>query len=458
MPIGRTIHSPRELERLVHHHVGGEEAATIARELLDGRPAEELTAPELLELRIRLEKRLAASLGAAAARFIVEDRFTLSKGEAEQLVESFQELQHSLRTTEEEARRTERLLASVVRSVDDCIFTADTHGRLVTVNPAGQRLFGASEAELAGAAWWELLRPGDTVPRAPQAWRGFKGEVRARTRGGREFPAHLAITPIVDRGGYVLGAVGVLRDLTEQQAMQQRLIQQEKLASLGQMAAGVAHEIRNPLGGIKMAMGVLQGSDGRDALTGEMVGTMRSGIAEIESIISDLLDYAREARLDRQPYDLERILRQVVQGLEPEARGRGVDVTLQVVPNAIIALVDGQRIRQVFTNVLRNAVEAADHRPEARVAVRCEARDGKVVVEVVDNGVGMAAEAREKLFLPFFTTKPTGTGLGLAIVKKIVDLHGGEVRVDSAPGRGTRVLITLPAGVVNEAASADRRG
>ena len=459
VPIGRTILSPREIERLVHHYVGGAEAGAIARELLDGKPADGLTAPELLELRVRLEQRLAASLGSAAARFIVEDRFTLSKGEAEQLVESFQELQHSLRTTEEEARRTERLLASVVRSVDDCIFTTDTQGRLLTVNPAGQRLFGADEAALAGAAWWELLRPGDTAIRVSPAWRGFKGEVRARTPRGREFPAHLAISPIVDRRGQPLGAVGVLRDLTEQQAMQQRLIQQEKLASLGQMAAGVAHEIRNPLGGIKMAMGVLQGSGGGDALTGEMVGTMRSGIAEIESIISDLLDYAREPRLERQPYDLERILRQVVQGLEPEARGRGVEIALEMPPDAVVALVDGQRIRQVFTNVLRNAMEAADRRPGARVDVRgAPVRDGKVVIEVVDNGVGMASEAREKLFLPFFTTKPTGTGLGLAIVKKIVDLHGGEVRVDSAPGRGTRVGIALPAGVLHEATSADRRG
>src|SRR5262249_27370663 len=182
----------------------------------------------------------------------------------------------------------------------------------LTVNPAGQRLFGAREGELLGAAWWELLAggersPWETAARAPGAGRGGKGEVRARASGGRGVPAHLAPAPVLRLRRPVLGAVGVLRELTEQQEMQRRLIQQEKLASLGQMAAGVAHEIRNPLGGIKMAMGVLQQYDGRDALTREMVGTMRKGIGEIESIISELLDYAREARLDRQPYDLERI-------------------------------------------------------------------------------------------------------------------------------------------------------
>jgi PAS domain S-box-containing protein len=463
MPVGRTILTPPEIERLVQHYVGGPEAAVIVGEILGANVPEALTPPELLELRIRLEKRLAASLGAAAARFIVEDRFTLSKGEAERLVESFQELRHSLRTTEEEVQRGERLLASVVRSVDDCIFTTDIQGRLVTVNPAGERLFGASQGELAGALWWELLAsngpsgvPGRTTASLGGAY-AWRGEVLARTPVGREFPAHLAVTPILDPGGQVLGTVGVLHDLTEQQELQRRLIHQETLASLGQMAAGVAHEIRNPLGGIKMAMAVLAKHEG-DALSGEMIEAMRSGAGEIESIVSHLLDYTRETRLDRQPYDLERIMRQVVQSIAADALSRGVTVSCEAFPNAIRALVDGQKLRQVLTNVVRNAVEAAERGPAGRVDVRCSGGPGSVLFEVVDNGVGMTRTERARMFLPFFTTKPTGTGLGLAIVKKIVDLHGGEIRVASTPGRGTRVEIVLPAGVMDEAASADRRG
>jgi PAS domain S-box-containing protein len=461
MPVGAIL-TPREIERIVHHYVGAPDAAVIAGEILGTKPPDELTPPELLELRIRLEKRLAASLGAAAARFIVEDRFTLSKGEAERLVESFQELRHSLRTTEEEAHRTERLLASVVRSVDDCIVTTDIGGRLVTVNPAGERLFGAPQAELAGAHWWELLAadPGAFGRRAGGAFRGayaWKGEARARTRAGREFPVHLAVTPIFDPGGQVLGTVGVLRDLTEQHELQRRLIQQETLASLGQVAAGVAHEIRNPLGGIKMAMAVLAKHDG-DTLSREMTESMRSGIVEIESIVSHLLDYTRETRLDRQTFDVERIMREVVQQLATDARTRGVSLSCTTFPSVVVALVDGHRLRQVLVNVVRNGIEAAERRPGGRVDVTCHGRDGSVVFEVADNGIGITSEERERMFLPFYTTKPTGTGLGLAIVKKIVDLHAGEIRVTSEPGRGTRVVIALPAGVLDEAASADRRG
>ena len=201
MPVGAIL-TPRDIERLVHHYVGGPEAADHRRRDPRDQGARRAHAPELLELRIRLEKRLAASLGAAAARFIVEDRFTLSKGEAERLVESFQELRHSLRTTEEEARRIERLLASVVRSVDDCIVTTDIGGRLVTVNAAGERLFGASEAELVGAPWWELLGAGASGGHAGGAFNGayaWKGDVRARTRAGgsspRTWPSRPSSTP-----------------------------------------------------------------------------------------------------------------------------------------------------------------------------------------------------------------------------------------------------------------------
>jgi two-component system sensor histidine kinase HydH len=299
-------------------------------------------------------------------------------------------------------------------------------------------------------------------------WRPWKGEVRARTRAAREFPAHLAITPILDRRGRVLGTVGVLRDLTEQHEMQRRLIHQETLASLGQMAAGVAHEIRNPLGGIKMAVSLLAGlgdrsarstgSSGSDGLAREMVETARSAVLEIEAIVSSLLDYARDTELDRQPYDLERILAEVVQALGAEAASRGVRLSCEALPGLVVALLDGQKIRQVVTNVVRNGIEAAERRPGARVDVRCVRHDGAITVDVTDNGAGMTAEERRQMFRPFFTTKPAGTGLGLAIVKKIVDLHGGEIHVESEPGRGTRVRIVLPAGVTHEATGADRRG
>ncbi len=438
------ILSVPEIERLIHLYVPEEEADAILAELLAGKAPRELTVPDLLDLRIRLERLLAASLGAAAARYIIEDRFTISKAEAGQLVESFQAMQRSLRQSQE-------LLASVVDSVDDCIFTTDRQGRLVTLNAAGQRLLGLTAAEAATCTYLDVLdeadrrRVGAAIQQMVAAGRAWRGTVHALTRRRQRFPAHLAISCVFDAHRQVLGTVGVLRDLTEQVATQQRLIQRETLASLGEMAAGVAHEIRNPLGGIKMATRLLSsgGFDG-GRIAHEMAESILSGIAEIEGIVAALLDYARETRLDLQEYPIARILGPVTEHVAGEGARRGIRVTVEGLDGELVATVDGPRLRQVFVNVLKNALEATERRPDPRVDVRLYGRGSAVVVEVSDNGAGMDAEQREKVFLPFFTTKPTGTGLGMAIVKKIMDLHGGEIEIDTAPGRGTRVRLVIP--------------
>jgi PAS domain S-box-containing protein len=442
------ILSVPEIERLIHLYVPAEEAGAILAELLDGKAPRELSVPELLDLRIRLERVLAASLGAAAARYIIEDRFTISKGEAQELVDSFHAMQRSL-------RRSERLLASVVESVQDCIFTTDLDGRLVTVNPAGQALLGYPPTGVPGLTSLDILdeadrrRVGPAIRRAVAEGRPWRGTVGGLTRGGQRFPAHLAISCVFDAQRRVLGTVGVLRDLTEQVATQQRLIQREKLASLGEMAAGVAHEIRNPLGGIKMATNLLSSGGFNDPrISQEMAESVLSGIAEIEALVADLLDYARDTRLDLQEYALARILAPVVEGYASEGDARGVEFVARGLDLDLVAAVDGQRLRQVFSNVVKNALEATERRPGGRVEVRLLARGGAAVVEIADNGTGMAPEHREKIFLPFYTTKPTGTGLGMAIVKKIMDLHGGEIEIDSAPGRGTTVRLVIPRATV----------
>jgi PAS domain S-box-containing protein len=403
-------------------------------------------------MRIRFERLLAASLGAAAARMIVEDHFTISKEEAQQLVTSFQRMQESLRVTEEEVKRGERLLASVVESVEDCIFTADTTGRLVTMNPAGRRLLGYEAWQVSRLRYPDLLAGEErggaaSIVGALEAGRGWGGQVMGRTAQGRAFPAHVAMTSLFDDRGHRMGTVGVLRDLTEQVETQRRLIHREKLASLGEMAAGVAHEIRNPLGGIKMATNLLSSPevDG-SPLSQEMTRSILSGIVEIETIINSLLDWTRDARLDRGDYDLHRILDPVVEAVAAEGRGRGVLVGYGRLEREVTAVVDGQKLRQVFTNVMKNALEAIEPRRQAgRVTVDLFVEGERAVVEVADDGVGISPEDRDRIFLPFFTTKPSGTGLGMSIVKKIVDLHGGDIVIESAPGRGTRVRISLPA-------------
>jgi PAS domain S-box-containing protein len=441
------ILSVSELERLLHLYVPEREAGAILRELLGGKAPRELGVPELLDLRIRLERVLAASLGGVAAHYIIEDRFSISKEEAEQLVASFLNMQRSL-------GKSERLLASVVESVDDCILTTDDEGRLITLNAAGQRLLGVSLARARTLTYLDVLceedrrRVGPAIQQAVSRGRAWRGGVHGLGQGGRVFPAHLAMACVFDARRTVIGAVGVLRDLTEQTATQQRLIQREKLASLGEMAAGVAHEIRNPLGGIKMATRLLASGEFQGhRIPQEMAQSIVSGIVEIERIVADLLEYARDTRLDLGRYPLERILTPAIEALDEPERRRVTVAPSGDGAGGVVATVDGPRLRQVFANVLRNALEATERVSAPRVEVATGWRGTAAVVTVSDNGPGMDAAQREQVFRPFFTTKPTGTGLGMAIVKKIMDLHGGEIEIDSAPGRGTTVRLVIPRAV-----------
>jgi len=367
--------------------------------------------------------------------WIAEDRSAVKRAE--------EALQRSL-------GRAERLLASVVESIEDCIFTSDPDGRIVTLNQAGRRRLGY---ELSGRpmSYLDILgeddrrRVGPELREAVSAGRSWLGSVTAVTRDGARFPAHLALACVFESDGRTLGTVGVLRDLTELVATQQRLIERETLASLGEMAAVVAHDIRNPLGGIKTAAQFLSSRAVGDGTTIEdMTVSVLAGVSQIESIVTDLLDYARGMQLDRQKYRLGEIVGPAVEAYAEKAHSGGVALITRGLDTDLVVNVDGQRLRRVFVNVISNALEATEHRPSAQVEVALYRRGRHAVVEITDNGEGIPAEARAKILRPFFTTKPTGTGLGLVIVKKIMDLHGGKIEIDSTPGVGTAVRLVIP--------------
>src|SRR2546422_20259 len=205
------------------------------------------------------------SLFVNVAAYLLVSIFTAQDADERRQAAAFEELVESFQTMQRSLGKSERLLASVVESVEDCIFTTDVEGRLITLNPAGCRLLGRDAAagpltRLDVLDEADRRRVGPAIKRAVANGRPWRGAVQGLTRARRRFPAHLAVSCVFDEKGQVLGTVGVLRDLTEQVATQQRLIQREKLASLGEMAAGVAHEIRNPLGGIKMATNLLSSS------------------------------------------------------------------------------------------------------------------------------------------------------------------------------------------------------
>jgi PAS domain S-box-containing protein len=379
----------------------------------------------------------------------------IALADAKALVASFREMEKDLATTreavshkEEEILARERLLASVVHSIDDGIVAFDAMGRITAVNEGSCRLFRRAESAMIGGDFQLLIR--DTAYREKQriiaraTYRNghWRGEVDIRRGDDTHAPGLVSTARIPARGGGAAGFVASFKDLTELKAMQNKMIQSEKLASLGQMAAGVAHEIRTPLGSIKMSTRLLGNGDaGADAA--DVIGTIREAVSSMEVIVNELLEYTREIALHLDEYDVVKITRSAIFGLEEEAGRKGVSVAVSAPPVPCTALVDGIRVKQVLTNVVKNAVEAAPDR-DGKVLVTLSERDGGVRITVEDNGPGMTAGELEKVFQPFYTNKAQGVGLGMSIVKRLVELHGGEVRIDSRTGRGTTVSVDLP--------------
>ncbi len=405
-----------------------------------------------MELPQRLERILTGSIGAISARNVLREMLPLSLAAARSLVESIREMEKDLASSREEIshkegeiRARERFLASVVRSIDDGIVSLDFDAKIINVNEGACRLFQRTEDEMIGQDFNFLIR--DTqyrekrriIARSTYRTGRWRGEVEILRKDGTA-AALLSTAKIIDDRGKPIGFVSSFKDLTEIKEMQNKMIQSEKLASLGQMAAGVAHEIRNPLGSMKMSLRLLR-DELRSRDSTEIVEHIRQAVGSMEVIVNELLDYTREISLQTDEYDMARIVRTVVADLEEDGRRRGV--TVEIAGGACTATVDGVRIKQVVTNIVKNALEATLP-GEGKVKVELGSREGYVHLSVSDNGRGMDAEEREKVFQPFYTTKAQGVGLGMPIVKRLVELHGGEVRISSEAGKGTVVSVALP--------------
>ncbi|MEO7274899.1 MAG: ATP-binding protein [Vicinamibacterales bacterium] len=262
------------------------------------------------------------------------------------------------------------------------------------------------------------------------------------------------LSQVRDASGKVRGATLFFKDLTRVEQLEERERLRDRLAALGEMAAAIAHEVKNPLAGIEVMAGLLkrQLSDSPDAQT--ILGDIIKEAKMANAIVLEVLEFVRPIRLQVEYVSLGSAIVDAVSHSEGLARGK-VEVDLQIAPDLPPIQGDQYQLRQIFTNLLINAYEAMNGRgavrivattlPEEEAPGTSETVNGPTVqVEVIDNGPGIPPETVDRIFSPFFTTKPQGSGLGLAIVRKIVDAHDGRIDVSVGPYGGTTFRVTLP--------------
>jgi two-component system, NtrC family, sensor kinase len=353
-------------------------------------------------------------------------------------------------------------LNNIIQCSVDGIVVVDRKGVPIIFNEGAQRILGYKAEEVIGHP--EVFRRFYPADVAMEMMRRMRGDVYGPKdklnstqltfvhKNGEEVPV-LFSAAIVRENNKEVGSVGIFSDMREILKMRKRLeesqaqlMQAEKIASLGRLSAGVAHEINNPLAGILIYAELLQRSLGPEGGDREFVDEIISQTMRCQQIVSRLLEFSRQSLVERTLVDLNSVINRVVDLILHQALFHNIQLTRDFDPELPYIMGDQGQLQQVLTNLLLNAADAMQGQGDITIVTRPDARGNGVVLTFSDTGPGIPADILTKIFEPFFTTKPVGkgTGLGLSIVYSVVRRHGGTVEVDSRPGEGTTFRIHLP--------------
>ncbi|MBY0488803.1 MAG: PAS domain S-box protein [Gemmatimonadaceae bacterium] len=347
------------------------------------------------------------------------------------------------------AREREHLLATGLTTINHPIFILDQSG-IRYANPATAREYGWTQPELMEMKFEDLVVGADTREGLDAGSGIVEAGVRIshdihRRKNGAEFPAAVSIAPLRGHTGDILGQVVSVRDVSQDRHVEEQLRHTEKMVALGELVAGVAHEINNPLTGISaFAQILLEEELGEEQR--ESVQLIKQESDRAKGVIRDLLLFARKTDRGFGPVDVNAMLQQVVRLRTYPLRQAGVKVTLELDPNAPKVSGDEQKLQQVLLNMISNAEFAMQGRLERVLTLSTRTSGDQVHILAHDTGRGMSAEVKRRIFEPFFSTKPAGlgTGLGLSVSYGIVHAHGGSISVESEPDVGTTFQLNLP--------------
>lgn len=352
-----------------------------------------------------------------------------------------------------------RQLQTILDAVLDGVVVLDRSARVELLNSEACRILESSSEGASGAPLEKLLGPGHAISMVAQSVlldgrSAIAAEVTIERRFSTDVIADAAVAPLSEADGEVGGVVIVLRDCTIQNSLRDAADEQDKLASYGHIAAGIAHEVKNPLSGIRGAAELLEArtADERAQKTARLI--VRE-VDRISSLVDELMVFAKGEELDHQLTNIHRVLDAVLEliGLDPLSEKLSVNRAYD--PSIPELMADERRLTQVFLNLARNALQALAGAPgsltvRTRISLdhRLPGTGGRplptVVIEFIDSGPGISQDDLRRLATPFFTTKSKGTGLGLAVARHWASQHGGALDIQSTEGKGTTARVSLP--------------
>jgi PAS domain S-box-containing protein len=434
--------------------VGGVAAALVARAI--ARPVRELAAGAAAIARGELDQRIAAKgFGEIGQLAIVFNHMTAQLLQQRRDLEATHE---SLRDRFLEVADLKSYTDSILSSITSGIVTLDLDGRLATVNPAAELLTGLFSGEIAGRYCTEVFAHTPEVSEILMetlASRTGAGNVSLslRRRNGTTVPVEMSTAPLRGLEGKDLGVVGVFRDVSQVRELEGQLRRSDRLAALGTLAAGLAHEIKNPLASLRTFTRIIPRKFDDARFRETFMRVVPHELERINGIVEQLLELARPSRLRPAPLTIPGVLDRVLELYANELDAKEIAVSREYARELPAITADPERLYEAFVNLVSNALAAMP--PGGRLTVRTGwhrpaeplARGGgarRVRIEIEDTGSGISPAEAEKVFDPFFTTKAEGTGLGLALTHKIIEDHGGNITFRSTPRVGTVFTVLLP--------------
>lgn len=404
-------------------------------------------------LVVRPVQSLAASMARVQAGDLDARAEVAGNDEIGYLVQRFNrmadDLQDQLAETAEHARTaqaTRDYLASILDHSADMIATTALDGTVVEFNTAAERILGYARDTVVGhradAIYCDLELRDRLYATVHTGQAVQSAETQLQRLDGSLVDVELTMSPLRDTQGKLIGTVCIGRDVTHAKALRRELIQSEKLASVGQVAAWITHQIRNYLGRMLMSAGALRPADTDNAVQQKTHADLTRSIADMDRLVTDLLEYSRSFTLHPSTMKLNAALNDLLRQIEPELAPGLLHIERDFLIDLPPIDVDVFKLEQALGNVLRNAVQAMPQGGVLRVSTRVVS--GYVVARIQDSGAGIQGDDPNAVFRPFYTTKPGGTGLGLALAQRIVDAHGGWITAGNAPEGGAVFEVALP--------------
>lgn len=378
---------------------------------------------------------------------LVQLRDIAERKRLEQQLEEYREgLEHKVHERTREIEETKQYLENLLENANDVIYTLDLDQRFTYVNSKVET-WGYRKEELIGRPYVSLLsrrHRGRRLKTTLDIGAKQVYEVEVLSRTGQARTVMVSVSPLYDPEGRISGVLGIARDMTEVKRLELQIRNSEKLASIGKLAAGVAHEVNNPLGGILNCLYNLRRKNLSPEREQEYLSSMEDGLRRVQKIVRQLLDFSQQQAPALSATDINAVVDQVLVLTHHALVANNVELVKHLSPDLPSLMVDRHMMEQVLVNLLLNAAQAI--KGGGVITIRTRMLEDVCALEVEDTGCGIPSSVLPHIFDPFFTTKGTGegTGLGLSVSLGIIERHGGRILVDSEVGKGTVFTVCLP--------------